>query len=64
MHILLGEDKEKPRNVPRKLAMVSGARRHLDAGHEKYILDTIQNHAARVTYFSNKIESTFFIILV
>jgi len=46
MQTLLGEDKEAPRNVSRKMAMISGERRHLEAGHEKYILDTIQNHAA------------------
>lgn len=28
--------------------MVAGARRHLEAGHEKYILDTIQSYAAQV----------------
>lgn len=47
LQALLGEDKEAPRNVSRKMAMISGARRHLEAGHEKYILDTIQNHAAQ-----------------
>ena len=64
MQTLLGEDKEAPRNVSRKMAMISGARRHLEAGHEKYILDTIQNHAAQVTYFFHNIESTFCIIIV
>jgi len=41
MQTLLGEDKEALRNVSRKMAMISGARYHLEAGHEKYILDTI-----------------------
>ena len=46
MQTLLGEDKEAPRNVSRKMAMINGARHHLEASHEIYILDTIQNHAA------------------
>ena len=46
MQTLLGEDKEASRNVSRKMAMINGAICHLEAGHEKYILDTIQNHAA------------------
>jgi hypothetical protein len=59
MQALLGEDKEAMRNVSTKMAMITGARRHLEAGHEKYILDTIQNHAAQVTYFSHEIEVAF-----
>ena len=46
MQTLLGEDKEASRNVSRNMAMISGERHHLEVGHEKYILDTIQNHAA------------------
>ncbi|VFQ71729.1 unnamed protein product [Cuscuta campestris] len=40
---LMGEDATK-RNVSRKISLVMGARRHLEYGHEKYILDTIQSH--------------------
>ena len=36
MQTLLGKDKEAPRNVSRKIAMISGARRHLEASHEIY----------------------------
>ncbi|EFJ19806.1 hypothetical protein SELMODRAFT_177656 [Selaginella moellendorffii] len=44
---LLGEDFEYPSHLSRKMKMVFGARRHLEAGHEKYMLDTIQSHAAQ-----------------
>ena len=64
MQTLLGEDKEAPRNVSRKKAMISGERCHLEAGHEKYTLDTIQNHATQVTYFFHNIERTFCIIIM
>eukprot|EP01018_Ginkgo_biloba_P022309 Gb_32484 [translate_table: standard] len=47
LQALLGEDKDAPRNVSKKMAMIIGARRHLEAGHEKYILDTIQSHPAQ-----------------
>lgn len=40
---LMGEDATK-HNVSRKISLVMGARRHLEYGHEKYILDTIQSH--------------------
>jgi hypothetical protein len=33
----------------RKMAMVAGARRHLEAGHEKYILDIIQSNTEQVS---------------
>ncbi|XP_057864951.2 nuclear pore complex protein NUP93A isoform X2 [Cryptomeria japonica] len=47
LQALLGEDKEAPKNLSRKMVMVIGARRHLEAGYEKYILDTIHSHAAQ-----------------
>lgn len=30
------------------MSLVIGARRHLEWGHEKYIMDTIQSHPAQV----------------
>jgi len=45
---LLSEDIDMPSNNSKKASMLAGARRHLQAGHEKYILDTIHNHAAQV----------------
>lgn len=35
----------------KKSSMLAGSRRHLEGGHEKYILDTIQNHPAQVYIF-------------
>ncbi|KAK1293387.1 Uncharacterized protein QJS10_CPB17g01746 [Acorus calamus] len=43
---MVGEDSVQ-RNVSRKMSLVIGARRHLEWGHEKYILDTIQSHPAQ-----------------
>lgn len=37
------------RNVSRKMSLVIGARRHLEWGHEKYILETINSHPALVS---------------
>ncbi|EEC75253.1 hypothetical protein OsI_11561 [Oryza sativa Indica Group] len=34
------------RNISRKMSLVIGARRHLEWGHEKYILETINSHPA------------------
>uniref|UniRef100_A0A804LK96 Nuclear pore protein n=1 Tax=Zea mays TaxID=4577 RepID=A0A804LK96_MAIZE len=34
------------RNVSRKMSLVVGARHHLEWGHEKYILETINSHPA------------------
>ena len=33
----------------RKMSLVVGARRHLEWGHEKYILETINSHPALVS---------------
>lgn len=38
-------------NVSRKMSLVIGARRHLEWGHEKYIMDTIQSHPAQVMIY-------------
>uniref|UniRef100_A0A7I4E781 Nuclear pore protein n=1 Tax=Physcomitrium patens TaxID=3218 RepID=A0A7I4E781_PHYPA len=47
MQSILSEDIDMPSNVSKKACMVAGSRRHLEAGHEKYILDTIHNHPAQ-----------------
>lgn len=44
----MGEDSDIQRSVSKKMALVIGARRHLEWGHEKYIMDTIQSHPAQV----------------
>ncbi|KAG1338613.1 nuclear pore complex protein NUP93A [Cocos nucifera] len=44
---LVGEDSSSQSNLSRKMSLVKGARRHLEWGHEKYILDTIQSHPAQ-----------------
>lgn len=48
----MGEDATFQRNVSRKMSLVIGARRHLECGHEKYIMDTIQSHPAQVMLLS------------
>ncbi|XP_059668390.1 nuclear pore complex protein NUP93A-like [Cornus florida] len=47
MQTLMGEDTNVQRNVSRKMSLVVGARRHLEWGHEKYIIETIQSHPAQ-----------------
>ncbi|XP_042502634.1 nuclear pore complex protein NUP93A-like [Macadamia integrifolia] len=44
---LMGEDSAIQQKVSRKMSLVIGARRHLEWGHEKYIMDTIQSHPAQ-----------------
>ncbi|XP_039128738.1 nuclear pore complex protein NUP93A-like [Dioscorea cayenensis subsp. rotundata] len=45
---LVGEESTMvQQNVSRKMSLVIGARHHLEWGHEKYILDTIQSHPAQ-----------------
>ncbi|XP_004236591.1 nuclear pore complex protein NUP93A [Solanum lycopersicum] len=44
---LMGEDSAVQRNVSKKMSLVIGARRHLEWGHEKYIMETIQAHPAQ-----------------
>ncbi|XP_042481572.1 nuclear pore complex protein NUP93A-like isoform X2 [Macadamia integrifolia] len=41
---LIGEDSVIQLKVSRKMSLVVGARRHLEWGHEKYVMDTIQSH--------------------
>lgn len=44
----MGEDSTVQQNVSRKMSLVIGARRHLEWGHEKYVMETIQGHPAQV----------------
>lgn len=44
---LVGEGFKIQKNIPRKMSLVIGARHHLEWGHEKYIIDTIQSHPAQ-----------------
>ncbi|KAK9290676.1 hypothetical protein L1049_008850 [Liquidambar formosana] len=43
----MGEDSAIQRTVLKRMALVIGARCHLEWGHEKYIIDTIQSHPAQ-----------------
>ncbi|XP_050382539.1 nuclear pore complex protein NUP93A-like [Argentina anserina] len=47
LQTLLNEDMNIQRNVSKRMSLVIGARRHLEWGHEKYIMDTIQSHPAQ-----------------
>ncbi|KAB5524190.1 hypothetical protein DKX38_021939 [Salix brachista] len=44
---LVGENTTIQPSGSRKLSLAIGARHHLEWGHEKYIMDTIQNHPAQ-----------------
>ena len=55
---LTDEDSSTQRSLSKKMSLIIGARRHLERGHEKYIMDTIQSHPAQV-YF--KVPSYQFI---
>ncbi|KAL3533736.1 hypothetical protein ACH5RR_007257 [Cinchona calisaya] len=46
---LMSEDSTLRPNISRKMSLVMGARRHLEWGHEKYVLDTIQSHPAQAS---------------
>ncbi|KAJ4842445.1 hypothetical protein Tsubulata_050953, partial [Turnera subulata] len=41
---MVGENSTAQHNVSRKMSLVIGARHHLEWGHEKYIMDTVQSH--------------------
>lgn len=45
----MGEDLNVQQNVSKKMLLVSGARRHLEWGHSKHVIETIQNHPVQVT---------------
>ncbi|KAL2968045.1 hypothetical protein AAZX31_15G009900 [Glycine max] len=44
--MLMGEESAVQR-VSKRMSLIIGARRHLEWGHEKYIMDTIQSHPAQ-----------------
>ncbi|KAL0428532.1 UNVERIFIED_CONTAM: Nuclear pore complex protein A [Sesamum latifolium] len=44
---LMGEDPTVRRNISKRMSLVMGARRHLECGHEKYVMDMIQSHPAQ-----------------
>lgn len=44
---LMGENSSAPRNVSKKMWLIIGARRHLEWGHEKYIMEMIHSHPAQ-----------------
>ncbi|KAK7325223.1 hypothetical protein VNO77_29382 [Canavalia gladiata] len=46
VQMLMDEDSALQR-VSKKMSLIIGARRHLEWGHEKYIMDTIQSHPAQ-----------------
>lgn len=49
--MLMGEESAVQR-VSKRMSLIIGARRHLEWGHEKYIMDTIQSHPAQVICYS------------
>jgi nuclear pore complex protein Nup93 len=49
----MGEDSTVQHNVSKKMSLIIGARRHLEWGHEKYIMDTIQSLPAQVITLSS-----------
>ncbi|CAK8535698.1 unnamed protein product [Lathyrus sativus] len=48
VQMLMDEDSTLQR-VSKKMSLIIGARRHLEWGHEKHIMDTIQNHPAQAS---------------
>ncbi|KAK6945265.1 Nucleoporin interacting component Nup93/Nic96 [Dillenia turbinata] len=44
---LVGENSTVKPNVSKRMSLIIGSRRHLEWGHEKYIIDTIQSHPAQ-----------------
>ncbi|ONH95174.1 hypothetical protein PRUPE_7G054800 [Prunus persica] len=47
LQTLMGEDITRQRGASKRMSLVIGARRHLEWGHEKYVMDTIQSHPAQ-----------------
>ncbi|CAF2048209.1 unnamed protein product [Brassica rapa] len=41
---MTGEDSAVHKGVSKRMSLVIGARRHLECGHQKHIMDTIQSH--------------------
>lgn len=46
---MVGEDSNSQQNVSKKMSLIIGARRHLEWGHEKHVIETIQSHPAQVS---------------
>ncbi|PWA69589.1 nucleoporin interacting component (Nup93/Nic96-like) family protein [Artemisia annua] len=44
---LMGENSSVQGSVSKKMSLIIGARRHLEWGHEKYIMEMIQSHPAQ-----------------
>lgn len=44
---MVGEDSNSQQNVSKKMSLIIGARRHLEWGHEKHVIETIQSHPAQ-----------------
>ncbi|KAL8467551.1 hypothetical protein ACS0TY_030975 [Phlomoides rotata] len=44
---LTGEDPTVRRNISKRMSLVMGARRHLEWGHDKYVMDMIHSHPAQ-----------------
>ncbi|CAH2063848.1 unnamed protein product [Thlaspi arvense] len=44
---MTGEDSAVQKGVSKRMSLVIGARRHLECGHEKHIMDTIQSHPSQ-----------------
>ncbi|KAL8095363.1 hypothetical protein AgCh_036729 [Apium graveolens] len=44
---MVGEDSNLQQNVSKKMSLIIGARRHLEYGHEKHVIETIQSHPAQ-----------------
>ena len=57
----MGEESTSKRNISKKMSLILGARRHLEWGHEKYIMDTIQSHPAQVLLVSIMIPFTIYL---
>ena len=49
MQTLVGEDLNIHQNLSKKMLLVNGAKRHLEWGHAKHVIETIQNHPVQVT---------------
>lgn len=56
----MGEDSTPKQNVSKTMSLILGARRHLELGHEKYMMDTIQSHPAQVMFFFFKYNSIYY----
>jgi hypothetical protein len=49
-----------PQKASRKMSLVIGARRHLEWGHEKFILETINSHPALVSILFKHVLNNYF----